>query len=58
MYHCTECDMAATFCLARLNDPTITGCTQKDFLEGRIPWNEIIVEHTITKESKDGTDSL
>ena len=53
MKHCNDCELSKTFCLAHLNDPTISGCTLQDYLDGLIPWSQIEVEHTIRKENKD-----
>ena len=49
MNRCLNCDMIK-FCPPRLSDETITGCTLKDYLEGRIPGEGIQVEHTIYLE--------
>lgn len=43
------------FCLARLSDPTIVGCTIPEYTEGKVQRQEVIVWHRI-KEDKNGSD--
>ena len=53
MTHCKDCDaIGTTFCLPRLSDPTITGCTMSDYLKGLIPWDAIQIEHTICQQGE------
>lgn len=44
------------YCLARLNDPTITGCGFQLWLNGVISREQVEVEHTIRKE-RDGNEA-
>lgn len=56
MDRCLYCDMVK-FCLGRLSDETITGCTLRDYVEGRISWSEIQIEHTIDIDDIDDIKS-
>lgn len=46
----TECPMIKT-CLARLTDHTITGCGVPLAYGGLIRWQDVLVEHTVRKET-------
>ena len=50
----TPCPMKP-YCLARLSDPTICGCTIPEFTEGKVRLQEVIVWHGI-KEVQNGSD--
>ena len=52
MNHCDECAMKP-YCVARLNDRTITGCNILLFYKGLISKEEVVIEHTV-KEVADG----
>lgn len=46
---CAECAMYL-YCLARVNDSSINGCTLPEYLEGET--EEILIEHVIRLEKK------
>jgi hypothetical protein len=46
MIHCDDC-IYKPFCVARLTDRTITGCTFPMYWEGIISKGEVVVEHTV-----------
>lgn len=59
MTYCDECTMKP-YCVARLNDNTITGCNILLFYRGLISKEEVVIEHTVkggdgmtTQEVKD-----
>ena len=52
MTHCDECAMKP-YCVAMLNDRTITGCNILLFYKGLISKEEVVIEHTV-KEVADG----
>lgn len=51
-YPCQGCPMKP-YCLARLNDRTITGCGIPLYMTGQISKDEINVEHTVRGEKNE-----
>ena len=51
MIHCDDCEFKP-FCIPRLNDRTITGCTYPMYWEGIISKGEVVVEHTLKGEAE------
>ena len=48
---CESCPILV-YCLARLSDPTITGCGMPLYEVGILRKEEILVEHTVRKEGE------
>ena len=50
MISCETCP-CKSFCLARLNDTTICGCTMPLYWAGEIPLSAVMVEHRVKEET-------
>lgn len=47
-----DCPMCK-FCLPRINDPTISGCSMPFVWAGYLDISEAVVEHTVSTEKKE-----
>ena len=50
---CTTPCPIKPYCLARLSDPTIVGCTVPEYTAGKIRRQEVIVWHGIREDKND-----
>lgn len=49
MVKCSDCEYYK-YCLATMNDLTVTGCEMTEYMQGKIPYNAIRIEKTIREK--------